>query len=276
MRESALIRTIASYTEAREFEPVRPLNIQKSETEFSMKSSKIALAIVAALGIAGSAMADTYGVKFDGNVNAASDYNFRGLSLSDKSPTLGFGVTASHQSGVYASLATNTVNTSGVSGVNQYLSALTAGYNYTLGNGVKLGAGATRYQFSGPRNAGDNTFGEVFVTASYAGFTGTLARNVDGANGSPAGFAKGDTYGSVGYTYNIGKYSLGGDVGYYWYADKYNSAAKDGVAVADLRADYHVNENLTLGVKYQADGHDAAGHAQERNNTALVNLGYRF
>ncbi|GBG14872.1 uncharacterized protein NMK_2473 [Novimethylophilus kurashikiensis] len=239
-----------------------------------MKFSKFALAAMAVMSMAGVAHADVVpGVKLTGDVHAATDYNFRGMSLSGNNPTLGFNVTATHETGLFASLDENTVNVSGINGVHQYLSNITVGYNTEVGPGIKLGGGVTRYQFNGPNSAADMTFNEVYAHAGWNGIEGAVYRNIGGAKNSPAAFAHGDTYASLGYTYNIDKFSLGGDVGYYWYD---NDAAHNGVSLAQLRAGYKVNDNFSVGVAYQVDGHDAADKAQDRNHEARVNVGYSF
>lgn len=240
-----------------------------------MKFSLISLAIVSALSFSSVASADHIvpGVNISGNVNAATDLNFRGLSLSDENPTVGFGVAATHNSGLFASLDVNTANVSGVSGSHQYLSAITLGHNTDVGAGIKLGSGFKRYQFNGDDDASDMTFNEVYVTAGWKGLEVALYHNVDGAKGGPDGFATGDTYATVGYTHYIDKYSVGADVGYYWYD---NNEANDGIALAQVRAGYQVNSNLSLGVAYQLDGMNAADQSQERNHTARFNVGYSF
>lgn len=241
-----------------------------------MKNSLISLVLVSALGFSAAASADHVvpGVKFSGNVNAATDLNFRGMSLSDENATVGFGVAANHDSGLFASLDVNTANVSGDSGSHEYLSAITLGHSTDVGNGIKVGSGFKRYQFNGDNDASDMTFNEVYVTAGWKGLEVALYHNVDGAKGGPAGFATGDTYASVGYTYNIDtKLSVGGDVGYYWYDDK---DADNGVSVAQVRAGYKVDDKLSLGVAYQLDGMTGADQAQERNHTARFNVGYSF
>lgn len=241
-----------------------------------MKNSLISLVLVSALGFAGAASAEHIvpGVKFSGNVNAATDLGFRGTTFSDENATVGFGVAANHESGLFGALDVNTANVSGESGSHEYLSAITLGHSTDVGHGISVGSGFKRYQFNGANDASDMTFNEVYVTAAWQGLEVALYHNVDGAKGGPAGFATGDTYASVGYTYNIDtKLSVGGDVGYYWYDDK---NANDGVSLAQVRAGYKVDDKLSLGVAYQLDGMNAADQSQDRNHTARFNVGYAF
>lgn len=239
----------------------------------------LGLAIASAFA-AGTASADVLsGVSLSGDVHGATAYNFRGQQFSANEPSIGVGVKAEHASGVFAAYEGNTVKLSNTytTGFSQMQHALSLGYAAKLGNDLRVGGGVTKNVFSGRDSVNDLSFGEVFGFAQWNGVTAKLSYNVDSAVGSAPGFAHGDLYGEVGYTHRIGKYSLGGDIGRYWYANNGNNPAiHDGIAVVNLRAGYAYNDHLSAGVTHQAGGHDPFGNDWLGDHTTRLDVKYAF
>lgn len=222
-------------------------------------------------------------LKVHGDVRAASAYNFRGHAFSAGEPSIGASIGAHHASGLYGGLSTNTVKLgdlrTGDLGVDksQLHNALTLGYARPVGDiGLRLGGGVTRHAFTGRGHAGDLSFSELFATAQWQGAHAKLSTVVESADLAAPGFARGDVYGELGYTYRIGKYSLGGDVGYGWYDGKH-AGAKDGLALAQLRAGYNFTPELEVQLTHQlAWGDNAYGLGSSGNNKTYVTATYRF
>ena len=235
-----------------------------------MMKKLIALAVA---GLAASAAFADTGLKFSGDVHATNNYVFRGQSMSNMEPSIG-GSAEAEKAGFFGRYDFNTVKL-GADTSNQMKHIVAAGYSRDLGNGLVLGGGLQKAMFSGENQVNDLAFGEAFVFGSFKGVTAKLARNIDSDKFRTAGFNKGDMYGEVGYTYTFSRYSVGGDVGYYWY-DNYNAGAKDGFAHATLRAAAAIDDHFSVGVAYQVDGHDAAGQRQNANNNLMVNMNYSF
>ncbi|MFY2658266.1 hypothetical protein ACOTC5_30165 [Achromobacter xylosoxidans] len=249
-----------------------------------MKKVNHILFAVALLASATAASAATAAsdLSIQGDVHAASAYNFRGMAMSAGEPSIGLKVAAIHASGLYGSYGVDTIKLgdprSGDLGVDkdQLHNVFTVGYNRSLANGLILGGGLTRHAFSGKAHVSDLSFSEMFVNASWNGLTGKLAAVVEGADARYPGFSRGDVYGELGYTHKIGNYSLGGDVGYGWYDGKH-AGAKDGLAMAQLRASYNFTPNLEVQLTHQLSwGDDAWGHAATGNNKTFVKASYRF
>lgn len=73
-----------------------------------MPNASCVLALVLSF-CAAPALAQETPVSFGGEIGVVSDYRFRGLSLSDEEPALQGGLTASHESGVYAYVWASTI-----------------------------------------------------------------------------------------------------------------------------------------------------------------------
>jgi uncharacterized protein (TIGR02001 family) len=112
---------------------------------------------------------------FDLTLYGATDYRFRGLSLSDKDPAFQPSITVTHKSGIYASVWGSNIASNG--GDNIEID-LTAGISKDVGNGITAGVLAVYYLYPGA--SGDNyvefqsslskTLGpvKVGVSAAYA------------------------------------------------------------------------------------------------------------
>ena len=239
-----------------------------------------ALMVSASAAMAAPAASD---LKVTGDVHAASAHNFRGIAFSAGEPSIGASLAAHHASGLYGSLAIDTVKLgdlrTGDLGVerDQLHNALTLGYHRPAGNlGLHLGGGVTRHFFTGQGAASDLSFSELFLTADWNGVSGKLSTVVEGAGLRAPGFSRGDVYGELGYTYRYGKYSVGGDIGYGWYDSKH-AGAKDGLALAQLRAGYNFTPELQVLLTHQLGwGDDAWGRGASGNNKTFVKAAYRF
>lgn len=165
---------------------------------------------------------------------------------------MGVSATVSTKPGFYFAYGLHTVDfgADGSKGQHQGLNLLTLGYDTEVG-GVKIGVGGTKYLFVGSNNVNDLSFGEVFVRGSWNGLHAQLWRNIDGAKGDNSRLNNGDTYGSVGYSHQLGKFNVGADVGYYWYK---RDAAVDGVSDATVHVGYSHNENLSVTATYLVHG----------------------
>jgi len=218
-----------------------------------------------------------------GDVHGASAYNFRGQEFSAGDPSIGASVWAHHASGLYGGLTTDTVKLGDLrtgdqaSKKNQLHNSLTVGYQRAVGEfGLTLGGGATRHIFTGKGSVNDLSFSELFVNANWYGVHGKLSAVVEGADRATPGFARGDVYGELGYTHRFGNYHVGGDLGYGWYDGKH-SGAKDGLAMAQLRAGYNFTPELDVQLTHQlAWGENAYGSGSTGNNTTFVKATYRF
>lgn len=222
-------------------------------------------------------------LKVHGEVRAASGKNFRGIAYSAGEPSIGASVYGLHSSGLYGGLSIDTVKlgdlSTGKYGLdqNQLHNAVTLGYARPVGDiGLRLGGGVTRHIFSGKGSASALSFSEMFVTANWQGLSGKLSTVVEGADLPAPGFSRGDVYGELGYTHQIGKFNVGGDLGYGWYDNKH-ARAKDGLAVAQLRAGYNFTPELEVQLSHQlAWGDDAWGRGASGNNKTYVKATYRY
>lgn len=175
-----------------------------------------ALALAGLLGLSPlAAMAD-----ITANIGAASNYVFRGVSLSGNGAAVSGGVDYSHSSGLYA---------------GSWVSNITGAYEWDLYGGysgsyndVGYDVGYLHYTYPSLDNA---DYGEVYGSLSYKWFTAGVAYTVNtDVNKTPANaelFIPGDIYYYVNGSFDLGNdWSLGGTVGYYDFKD-------DGVAGAD-------------------------------------------
>lgn len=240
-----------------------------------MKNTKLVLVALLSMAFAGAASAADVAVS--GNLSGESAFTWRGIQMSNDEPSLGFGLRADHASGFYAAADVNTVK---MTAKNQLLTGLSVGYATKVANDVTLGAGMVTNVFSGSNGVNDMSFSEVFGFAKYQGATAKLSYNVDGGHIGPfdvAALYRGNVYGEVGYTYKVGKYSLGGDVGYTWFDGKaVDQGAVNGTSVVTARAGYMVNDRLSVGIAHQLGGHAEFGEKQEANHTTSIKAVYSF
>lgn len=130
-----------------------------------MKSFVFAAAGFATLGMTTPALAQDppKAVEFSGSATLASDYRFRGVSQSNKGMAVQAGITAKHESGIYAGVwASNLAGWGTFGGSNTELD-LVGGYSLPLG-GVTVDAGLTWYMYPGGANVTD--FAEPYIKLS--------------------------------------------------------------------------------------------------------------
>ena len=103
-------------------------------------------------------------VTISGSVALVSDYRFRGVSQTDKGMAIQGGITATHESGLYAGTwASNLGGWGRFGGANMELD-LFAGYAVPLGDSATLDGGLTWYMY--PSGADETDFAEVYLKLS--------------------------------------------------------------------------------------------------------------
>lgn len=216
-----------------------------------------------------------------GSVHGASEYNFRGTDFSAQEPSLGAKLKATHTSGLYGAVSLDTIKINDMhtgefkSGQGQLLSTLGVGYNYSVNQDLIVGVGLKHNLFSGKGHVSDLSFTEMFATAYWKGVSAKLGTNIAGADLPIAGLNEGDVFGELGYTYKIGKFDLGGDVGYNWFGSD-SVGAKDGVAYTQLRAGYSFTPAFHVGLTHQfGDGKDGF-NKNTGNNRTWIKASYQF
>jgi len=139
-----------------------------------MRSSTSLLvgAITCALGAAFAAT-PANAADWSAEVGVASDYRYRGISLSNRGPAVQASLTVEQESGAYAELWTSSL-TSG--GPQAELDA-TAGYAFSITDAVSLDVSATYYAYPGARDANAIEFTGI-VEASRGPATASLGLRV--------------------------------------------------------------------------------------------------
>ena len=142
-----------------------------------MKKSLVALAIVGAFAapvFAEEAPASPHSVT--ANVTLASDYVFRGVSQSQRQPTIQGGVDYSHASGLYAGTWASNVAWVNTKANNSMEWDFYAGYRGTFADDFSYDVGALKYFYPGNSNGGGATpdttevyaaIGWKFITLKY-------------------------------------------------------------------------------------------------------------
>lgn len=235
---------------------------------------KLSVALLMGLGMAGSAFAAN-SVAVSGDVHGASAHQYRGYQFSNGDASIGATVAAAHTSGLFGAIKSDTIKLTEGSGRNQAHSALTVGYGLALPHDVKVAGGVTRNIFSGKDGVSGMSFSEAFIGAEFQGAYAKLSTVVDGSKLGIPGFTSGDTYGELGYTHTIGKFAVGGDIGYTWHDTQYIDI-KDGLSVAQLRAGYAVNDQVDVTVTHQFAGDDFFGNRAGGTHKTLVKVAYKF
>lgn len=165
-----------------------------------------ALILFGALGLApAAAMAE-----LSGNIGAASNYVFRGVSLTNDGAQISGGLDYGHETGLYAGTWISNIQGS-------YEVDLYAGYGGEIGNGFSYDVGYLYYAFP---DLNDADYGEVYGSLSYEWFTAGIAYTVNSQVNESALtqdlFVEGDLYyfGSVSIPLE-NNWSIGGTIGYY-------------------------------------------------------------
>lgn len=102
-----------------------------------------------------------------GSVTIASQYRFRGVSLSDEEVTLQGTINVNHESGFYAGVYGYSLDGFGELGGSNLELDLYAGYRREVANGVTLDAGLLYYAYPGS-SGGDFEFFEPYANVSGA------------------------------------------------------------------------------------------------------------
>ncbi|TKD53401.1 hypothetical protein FBR43_03045 [Sphingomonas baiyangensis] len=105
-------------------------------------------------------------VTVSGSATVTSDYRFRGVSQSDREIAVQGGITAAHESGVYAGIWASSLAGWGTFGGGNVELDLIAGYKAQLADNAALDVGATWYMYPGGADKTD------FIEP-YARLTGT-------------------------------------------------------------------------------------------------------
>ncbi|MCC2981035.1 TorF family putative porin [Sphingomonas sp. IC4-52] len=115
-------------------------------------------------------------VTISGSAAIASDYRFRGISQSDRDMAVQGGITASHESGLYAGVwASNLAGWGTFGGANMELD-LIAGYKAALADNATLDVGLTWYMY--PGGAAKTDFAEPYVKLTGIAGPATLTAGV--------------------------------------------------------------------------------------------------
>lgn len=192
----------------------------------------------------------TEAVKLSGNVGLVSDYRFRGFTQNGEDAAVQGGITATHESGLYASVWGSSINFNGHTEID-----LSAGYSKEVASGITIDGGLLYYLYPkhgdyatdffepylnvigavGPVTAKvgvnyawkqsalesrDNTTGELTGRKSssvygHAELSGSIPNTPVGLN-AHIGYAASDAF-PGGYTpgdHDVLDYSVGATVGY--------------------------------------------------------------
>lgn len=103
-------------------------------------------------------------VTVSGSVSLVSDYRFRGVSQSDRGMAIQGGITATHESGLYAGTWASSLGGWGRFGGSNMELDLFAGYALPLGENATLDVGLTWYMY--PSGADITDFAEPYVKLS--------------------------------------------------------------------------------------------------------------
>ncbi|WP_010542871.1 TorF family putative porin [Sphingomonas elodea] len=129
---------------------------------------KTRLVAAALLGLSSPAFAQETeapkSITVSGSVALVSDYRFRGVSQSDKEMAVQGGLTATHESGLYASVWGSNLAGWGTFGGSNMELDLVGGYKLPIGGGAALDVGVTWYMY--PGGASKTDFAEPYAKVS--------------------------------------------------------------------------------------------------------------
>jgi uncharacterized protein (TIGR02001 family) len=143
----------------------------------TMKAIFAAATATAALGLTAPAFAEVpvpgTGLAVSGEVEAVSDYRFRGVSRSDEDPALRANVMLSHGSGFYVGTRATTLRgldnfrlrDPELDDLGELELDVYAGYNADLGGGLTLDGGVMYYAFTGSEGPANHV--EPYASLSY-------------------------------------------------------------------------------------------------------------
>ncbi|HTU13384.1 MAG TPA: TorF family putative porin [Allosphingosinicella sp.] len=133
-----------------------------------------------------------------GGVTLASQYRFRGISLSDEEAALQGTLNLNHESGIYAGVWASTLDGFGELGGSNLELDLYAGYRRQVAAGITLDAGLLYYAYPGS-SGGDFEFFEPYasVTVNRGPVTGKLGIAVAPSQDALGGNANTYVYGDL-------------------------------------------------------------------------------
>ena len=188
----------------------------------------LTLIAAAAMADAAPAVAPASAWTQSSNLALSSNYIWRGVSQNDDKVALQGGFDVAHTSGLSAGVwASNIQQKFGPNDANLELD-IYANYGFKVSN-IDLSVGYIAYIYQG---ISANNFSEVNVSATYAGVTAKVSKEIANGNNTGAGFSDFGYYYELGYTYSIAAVK-GLDLGlHYGWADKGTSADAEDYSVA--------------------------------------------
>ena len=177
----------------------------------------LTLVAAAAMADAAPAVAPASAWTQAGNLAITSNYIWRGVSQNNNSVGISGGYDVAHTSGLSAGAWLASAGDGWESKYNAELD-LYANYAFKVSN-LDLSVGYIAYVYQGNSSA---NFSEVNVSATYAGVTAKVSKEI--ANSSGSGFTNFGYYYELGYTYSIPSVK-GLDLGlHYGWADNTGSS----------------------------------------------------
>jgi uncharacterized protein (TIGR02001 family) len=187
----------------------------------------LTLIAAAAMADAAPAVAPASAWTQSGNLALSSNYIWRGVSQNNDSVALQGGFDVAHTSGLSAGVWASNVNQQFAFGNNLEVD-LFANYGFKVA-GIDASVGYIAYVYQGDSSL---NFSEVNVSATYAGVTAKVSKEIANGNNTGVGFSDFGYYYELGYTYSIAAVK-GLDLGlHYGWADKGTSADAEDYSVA--------------------------------------------
>ena len=161
-----------------------------------MKTMKT-IALTTVLGASLVAGANAQAGSLSANIGVASNYMWRGGTLSNDVSAVSGGIDYDHGNGFYAGTWI-----SGMGGA-QYEQDFYAGYGFSVGNGIDLDVGYIMYTY--PVGADVLDFDELYVNATYQNFGAGIALTVASEDDTTAESSDGDLYMYVSAEFELKK-----------------------------------------------------------------------
>jgi uncharacterized protein (TIGR02001 family) len=185
-----------------------------------------------------------------GNAGLYSDYTFRGISQTNRSPAFQGGFDVAHSSGLYAGNWNSNVDAGMYNGGNLEMDFY-GGYKTTFGD-FGLDAGAIYYYYPGSGAGGSIKVsnGEIYVGGSWGPLTAKYSYAVTDFFSAPGPDSSGSSYLDLGFSHDLGKgFALIAHVGY--------QTLKGGAIAFNSQIDGSTPDSITdykLGGTYTVDG----------------------
>jgi uncharacterized protein (TIGR02001 family) len=220
-----------------------------------MKKTILAVSVAALLPMATSTVhASEPALSISGNVSLVSDYRFRGISQTDKSPALQGGFDLEHASGFYlgtwGSNVSQWANADGSMELDFY-----GGYGGEFAGGIGYDIGFTRYYY--PKNTGGNNTSEWHVGLSYGPLSYQFSKTT--TNWFGVADSKGSYYHSLALEFEpIEKLTLSATAGKQIISgakkragdSDYGVTGKVGFTDYSLGASYDLGDGFSLGLTF--------------------------